>query len=98
MKKILIAILMIITLGFVGGLAGCGGETPPGPPSVVIQPQGPGETPQDDNITGPNEDEKDWSKHWAYFYRKKKDALFDIDILGLENCKPVKVRIEEIKE
>lgn len=46
----------------------------------------------------PNEDEKDWSKHWAYFYRKKKDALFDIDILGLENCKPVKVRIEEIKE
>ena len=45
----------------------------------------------------PNNDEFEWSKYWAYFYSKKKYALFDIDILALENCHPVKVRIEEIE-
>lgn len=46
----------------------------------------------------PNEDELEWSKYWAYFYSKKKYALFDIDVFKLQDCKPVKVRIEEVKE
>ena len=43
----------------------------------------------------PHVDEFEWSKYWAYFFRKKKDASFDIDICNLQDCKPVKVRIDK---
>ncbi len=39
-----------------------------------------------------------WSKHWAYWYIHKEDAMFDITNCKLNDCKLVKVRIEEVEE